>query len=326
MKSLLYSKKIHYNSEIDYEEVAKIINDVFLERVNIDSVQYLSVGRINKIFKIKLSNSNIENVILREKIRKNKIQEILHREERIHQKLFENGINNFAKIYYQNYKKGYCLQQYIEGQNLNYEYKNKDLYKIGCLLSRIHSIKVNVDDEIVNDNEKLLFEDIDRYYKRYFRCVLDDANNKFPNLIAKAKKLIEKLYVDNLYDESDISIVHHDFHALNVITNNENIYLIDWESARLDVSEVEFVKFKHLNIPQLSNEQINSFLKGYQKYKILKKTSNFVCHEIIWLVKMYVFETDNPIKNHIYFPSREYYYDQIMSIYYKFFNGKEEEI
>lgn len=93
------------------------------------------------------------------------------------------------------------------------------------------------------------------------------------------------MYVDNLYNKSDISIVHHDFHALNVLTNNENVYLIDWESARLDVSEVEFVKFKHLNVPQLEKEQIDSFFKEYQKYKILKRTSNFICHEIIWLVK-----------------------------------------
>ena len=79
--------------------------------------------------------------------------------------------------------------------------------------------------------------------------------------------LIEKLYVDNLYNKSDISIVHHDFHALNVLTNNENVYLIDCESARLDVSEVEFVKFKHLNVPQLEKEQIDSFLKDIKNIK-----------------------------------------------------------
>ncbi len=326
MKSLIYSKKIHYNSEIDSEEVIKVIHDVFLKTASIDSVQYLSSGRINKIFKIKLNNCNIKNIILREKIKNNTNQELIHTEEIIHQKLVENGIDNFAKIYYQNYKKGYCLQQYIEGRTLNYKYENMNLYKIGCLLSKIHSIKVNVNDEIVNENEKLLFVDIDGYYKRYFRCVLDDANKKFPKLIEKAKMLIEKLYVDNLYNKSDISIVHHDFHALNVLTNNENVYLIDWESARLDVSEVEFVKFKHLNVPQLEKEQIDSFFKGYQKYKILKRTSNFICHEIIWLVKMYVFETDNSIKNHVYFPSRKYYYDQIMAIYDRVFNEKEEKI
>ena len=141
------------------------------------------------------------------------------------------------------------------------------LYKIGCLLSKIHSIKIDENDEIVNENEKLLFVDIDGYYKRYFRCVLDDANKKFPKLIEKAKMLIEKLYVDNLYNKSDISIVHHDFHALNVLTNNENVYLIDWESARLDVSEVEFVKFKHLNVPQLEKEQIDGFLKDIKNIK-----------------------------------------------------------
>ena len=32
MKSLIYSKKIHYNSEIDYEEVIKVIHDVFFKR------------------------------------------------------------------------------------------------------------------------------------------------------------------------------------------------------------------------------------------------------------------------------------------------------
>ena len=41
---------------------------------------------------------------------------------------------------------------------------------------------------------------------------------------------------------------------------------------------------------------------------------------------MYVFETDNFIKNHVYFPSRKYYYDQIMAIYYRVFNEKEEKI
>lgn len=124
-----------------------------------------------------------------------------------------------------------------------------------------------------------------------------------------AKGIISNYYKPECYEGLSPVLLHHEYHMQNVVIDkNGLIKVIDWDSARGGLPEADLIKIKYWNFKGNCTQNGVSFINGYNSINGTPITTNFPIHELVWLLKMYLFEGDWEMgRDSSYFPNANYY-------------------
>lgn len=207
----------------------------------------------------------------------------------------------------------YIILEYINGTTLDNEGK-EDFYKAGQMLAKVHSNSSKFIGKVQSKKFVQSERDVEQYYLQYYSNTLkalDSINQVLANLV---KTYLEGHFSIKHYKNQSPVLLHNDVHPRNIIVNNGVVKYIDWDCARYAHREVDFIKFRHLSKTVENKENIDYFMRGYNDEYNLELTPNYKCHEIVWLSKMIVFDSYNPVNDHNYFPDKNYYKNEILKI------------
>jgi len=167
------------------------------------------------------------------------------------------------------FNKEVLIYEYAEGKTLK-KFENTDVIKLARIFSLIHTSNYDKLSGILEkkqENPKILlsqlFKSLEDYKKRKEK--IDEYAQKFEYYLRIASK--QKTQKTN----HPLSIIHTDPVPSNIITNSENIYLIDWQSPKIgdpafDVWAATNKAYHLWDIPQtMTAEQKNIFLQEYIK-------------------------------------------------------------
>ena len=252
---------------------------------NVINITKLTGGLMHKMFKvetdkgiyaIKILNSE---VMLRDNAYDNFVVS-----EKISNFAKDNGINvsnaliinnNFINKHNNDY---YMVFNYVEGKTLtDKEITIQHCKKIGNVLAQIH----NLDYKKIGLEGKIKKEEYNVDWESYMN------NENFNKMPYKDKYLKNYIKYDSLlkrciaiYNESNntISICHRDLDPKNVMWNNNEPIIIDWESASLSNPHRELIETAISWSGFLSNEfsieKFKSLIKEYIKIKTTKYDSD----------------------------------------------------
>lgn len=295
---------INLNQFLD--EINNIVFKILKSKV--EKISFLGEGRLNKIYLIHLINQ--KKVVL-------KIQNVLDKrfqqgfgkeKEIIKLGKMEKYVPNLYYIgHFEEYK--FSILEYIEGEEANILDDSIKTYLIGKTLRKIHDL---TEVRVSRNKLKKIYKE---YLLKYILKINYDKDKKI--LLQNMKRLLK----NSALKKKNICLLHHDFHFKNIIFQAENkIKIIDWDSSRYGIDEIEFIKFKHLNFINLSKEQQKYFIEGYNNIQI---TPLIIISEILWLIRMREFEKNNRVeKNYSYFPSMDYYEQEKKKLIKKLKNKK----
>lgn len=240
------------------------------DEYKIISVEELTGGLINKIYKITTVDGIYVAKVLNE-LNTNNINKYELSEE-ISNICNDNDINVCGAIkikdrYVQKIGEDYViLFNYLSGYSLSvHDISNEHVIKIARMLGKIHSID----------------------YKENYRKVIRHSINwsKFLNTEDFDKTKYRELYLNNYYKYDDLfnkviqyknnkepvlGICHRDIKSSNVIWHNNEPYLIDFESARVDDIELDFIetmlRWCGVITLDIDYDSISLFINEYKKF------------------------------------------------------------
>lgn len=274
------------------EYVRKIIQKHY-GNGRIENIEYLSAGRINNIFKVTLKDCKDDAVVIRLRYfhdpnfgqrfgTEHMINDILH------------GCIQYPQVIEMDDSKElvpceYSILTFADGRHFNTEYDSTEQFEeLGKIVKKIHTA-------YVPQKYKMQFMtsgDIDQYYKKRFTGIIEDAKKYDPHMYELIKDSM-KYYYSNVYTPENISLTHHDLHEKNVIVNGRDMTLLDWESARVEATEVEFIRAKYYLLNRSTKSKVDAFIEGYGDTHF---SDNFFMQELMWLARISNFERIFPCK------------------------------
>lgn len=206
----------------------------------------------------------------------------------------------------------YSITEYIPGTTLE-KGGILDYYSAGQALAKVHNNSMPFCGKL---NFASITTDYAKAYNQYFVKTIGTLSQYYCKLAEEINRFIEFSFNPNAYDGIMPVLVHNDFHSRNVIIDSShNIKLIDWDCSKYAHSELDFIKFMTFLSDNRMTACMTMLLNGYQSVRRLEITENFKVHTLIWYSKMVAFETANPYNSSDrYFPSRDYYINQISRI------------
>jgi thiamine kinase-like enzyme len=273
--------------------------------------QYVTCGRINIIFRLYIKiHSKYSSVILRIGVlTEGEFRQAEGREVYLKDLLNKHKFNNIPHIFFLDSEKDvipftYSIMEEIKGETLSGNSLEDTFYEAGKILASLHKISTNsfgkdpLKDDSISSNE---------YYINYFNDVIKFLYRYNKEMSKSFEVVFNKYYSSKLYSNKKPILLHHDFHAQNILVNEDgSIYLIDWDSARGGIKELDFIKFKYLNLIRFNKNQIHCFFKGYTSLEEINIDINYYIYELSWLSRMFIFESKFPVLNK-YFPEKEFY-------------------
>lgn len=273
--------------------------------------EYVTSGRINIIFRCYIKNHNkCSSAILRIGVlTEDEFRQAEGREVYLKDLLKKHKFNNLPNIFFLDSKKDiipftYSIMEEIKGVSLSENSSGNTFYEVGKVLASLHKINTNSfgKEPLKNDNISP-----NEYYINYFNDVIKFLYRYDGGMSKTFEVVFNKYYSPKLYSNKKPILLHHDFHAQNILVNEDGaIYLIDWDSARGGIKELDFIKYKYLNLIRYNKKQIDSFFKGYTSLEKINIDINYYIYELSWLARMFIFECKFPVSNK-YFPEKEFY-------------------
>lgn len=257
----------------------------------IKNIEYLSSGRINNIFKVELKDCDVEKVVVRLRYFNDPCFGQRFGTEIMTDDILQDCIKYPKLIAYDSTRelipKEYSILSFAEGR-LFHTYDGSDKFKrLGEIFKTIHTTSVPT------KYSKEFLEDIDGYYTRRFESIIKNSKKYDPH-VAELIQDAMKYYYCGVYQPSDISLTHHDFHEKNLMVDGNDITVLDWESARVEATEVEFIRAKYYLLNRTSEQNVDAFVEGYGPIGF---TDNFFMQEIMWLARISNFERTFPPKD-----------------------------
>lgn len=279
----------------DIVQLKNITKNLF-KNEEIKKIDFFNYGRINYIYLITLINEK-KFILKIQYMLNNKFSQGFGKEKEL-LKIYE--IKKYIpKIYYiGNFgKRKFSIMEYIIGEEVCLKDTKEIFFNVGKILRKIHE----------ETGEKINRNKIKKIYKNYLILYIKKIENikeKF-FLLRYTKKLLK----DSSLKYKFKCILHHDFHLKNIINDKKNgLKIIDWDSSRVGIDEIDFVKFKHLNFLKMNNIQRKYFIYGYTYEKKINVTPLIIIVEILWLIRMEKFENSmKENKDEDYFPNANYY-------------------
>lgn len=178
----------------------------------------------------------------------------------------------------------YSILSFADGREFSTSDSPEKFEQLGRIAKRIHSAKVP------EKYSSEFLKDIDGYYRQRFEGIIKNSL-RFDKKVYELVKDSMQYYYPNIYRPEDVSLTHHDFHERNFIVNNDDITVLDWESARVEATEVEFIRAKYYLFNRTTPENVQAFFRGYGPVHF---TDNFFMQEIMWLARISNFERTFP--------------------------------
>ena len=269
------------------DAVEKVIENYY-GKDKIQNITYLSSGRINAVFRVDLKNCEKDRIAVR--LRYFNDPEFGQRfgTEIMCDEILQGCINYPKLLLCDSSRKlipcDYSILDFIDGRSFSTEDGPEKFEQLGQIAKKIHSAKVP------EKYKSEFLRDIDGYYKKRFEGIIKNSS-RYDKKVYELVKDSMKYYYPNIYKPEEVSLTHHDFHEKNFIVNNDDITVLDWESARVEATEVEFIRAKYYLFNRTTPENVQSFFKGYGKIHF---TDNFFMQEIMWLARISNFERTFP--------------------------------
>lgn len=189
----------------------------------------LGGGEINDTFLISYGENK---AILR--IAKHSDQNSLHQEANALKLIHSNQIPELIYFYESNLIKGrqWILESYISGISVNRLSVNQ-FRDLGILLANIHSIKSG---KVGVNIWSCLLDECKMFGDENF--ILNHPDSKLNEIISLAKKIFDQW--QSQFGEVPESLIHGDATPSNILTQNDNVSLIDWEFSKFKDPMAEF--------------------------------------------------------------------------------------
>lgn len=263
-----------FNKIADEYKLGTIINKPIQNKIGITNKIYeVDTSKGKYIFKI-LLNTNLDKI---------------EKSEEISNKVHNKGINSLCAI--KNHNKyitnidnyNILVYPYYNGKILlTKELTLKHIRLLAEQLGKLHNIKCN--DTNINKYKKI---DFDLLYK----LMLDSNDECFTgiiNSIDKIKEIYTKVYDSYINLSNQVAYIHKDFNRKNVLWNNFDFVIIDWETATIGNPIIDFFYSLWFLTNDFEEEKINVFILEYFKYMKLndeleKGIYAALIEEINWL-------------------------------------------
>ena len=269
-------------------EIVKKIVEKHYGIGKIKHIEYLSSGRINDIFKVDLQNCATDKIVIRLRYFNDPNFGQRFGTEIMIDDILKGNINYPKLLAYDNSRClvpcDYSILSFIEGRLFSVHDTPENYEKLGKIAKIIHTTRVP------SEYSEPFLEDIDGYYIRRFKSIIENSQ-KYDKYVYELVKDAMKYYYTGVYRAENVSLTHHDFHEKNFIINNGDINVLDWESARVEATEVEFIRAKYYLFNRTSKENVEAFIRGYGNIHF---TDNFFMQELMWLARISNFERTFP--------------------------------
>ena len=295
-----------YNFDTLFNVVSNILR-LYCKK-NLNHIEYFTEGRINLLFKLYLNDNKVAVLricMVNDSIFGQDVKNAMYFETilkcAVPQHVVEIYCNDMSCsiIPYP-----YIIIEECVGHVLSMNDPINVFEKVGVALSEIHSIKLDFwGKKYPSDNSCSVAE----YYDSFYLSTLEHIKNYCPNLYFDVKHMYKMYFEKKLLINRKCVLLHHDIHFNNIIVSNDNtIKIIDWDSARGGMPELDFIKIKYLNFKNQSNNKLEALIKGYKKNMDIIIDNNYFLYELFWLAKMIIFEKYNKITDS-YYPNLEFY-------------------
>lgn len=243
-------------------------------------IEYLNLGEITNIKRFKSNQNKVYKVEIGIKTyvvkqySKDAIRNIYDLNKRklqisVSEKLLENNINTIVPLKYKNryfikFKGDYYLLFYY----YNYEtlkpkdISEKEITKLAQTLANIHKLNLRVNLPCQYKKIKI---DLDQYlqeYKNIDKKLYNTLKENYNNL----KNLIDECNNSLKYVKQNLCISHNDYKVLNMLWNNDEMYLLDFDAVAMSnpyvsLAEAAFVYSKQNKV--INKEIYKMFLMRY---------------------------------------------------------------
>lgn len=269
------------------DSVRKIVEKHY-GRGKIIHIEYLSSGRINDIFRVDLQNCDTDKIVIRLRYFNDPNFGQRFGTEIMINDILKGNINYPKLLVYDNSRclvpYDYSILSFVEGRLFSIHDTPENYEKLGEIAKIIHMTPVP------SKYSEPFLKDIDGYYIKRFKNIIE-SSQKYDKYVYELIRDAMKYYYPGVYRPEDVSLTHHDFHEKNLIVNNGGINVLDWESARVEATEVEFIRAKYYLFNRTSKENVEAFMRGYGKIHF---TDNFFMQELMWLARISNFERTFP--------------------------------
>ncbi len=269
------------------DAIEKVIEEHY-GKDKIQQITYLSSGRINSVFKVDLKGCDEDKVVVR--LRYFNDREFGQRfgTEIMCDEILQGCIKYPKLLFSDSSRKlipcDYSILNFINGRSFSTSDSPEKFEQLGRITKKIHSAKVP------EKYSSEFLRDIDGYYIHRFEGIIKNSL-RFDKKVYELVRNSMQYYYPNVYKPEDVSLTHHDLHERNLIVNNDDITVLDWESARVEATEVEFIRAKYYLFNRTTPENVQAFFEGYGPVHF---TDNFFMQEIMWLARISNFERNFP--------------------------------
>lgn len=236
----------------------------------IGKVEKIDGGITNKVYKL---NTTLGTYIV--KVLSKDTIDYIEKSEEIAFLASQNGINALTAIKLDTYvnkvdNNNIIVYPYYNGIiHLTKELTLEHVKLLANSLAKLHKIEVKENNYINKKYEKNDFK------KLYELCIDndDDRLNFFKENIDKLLNIYDEVYNSYISLSNQISYVHKDFNRKNVLWNNMNFKIIDWETATIDNPSIDFFNSAWFLTNDFDKEKFKIFIKEY--FSIMKLEDNF---------------------------------------------------
>jgi Ser/Thr protein kinase RdoA (MazF antagonist) len=183
------------------------------------------------------------------------------------------------------------MYSWLEGEEIGDEPTLEQLHEVGRAIARLH--QESVDFVLTGDNALPTFNDFFWSTEDFLFSEKSELSDKDRDLIEQARDVIMR-YTDELYQNSPVHIIHADFHGWNLMWNEGQLSIFDFDDCGFGVEAQDLaVALYYLDTP----EQDAALLNGYKSVKPLPAYSELAMKALLLqrrlLLLNYLFETKN---------------------------------
>ena len=272
-------------------KIIKEIVETFNLGTLIEEPIVINGGLTNSLYKINTNkNKYAIKIINNSRIKQDSnLIEKLENSENIANIAKLNSINAVVALkinnkYVNKYKDTYfLLYEWCEGKVLlSKEITNNHLKVIADALANLHNIQVKNNN--VNKYEKVNFN----YYFDLLKNNEENYSIFFKNNFNKLITIYDEVYENYTKLSNQLSYVHKDLNRKNIIWNNDNYYIIDWETATISNPSLDFFNSSWFLTEDIKEEKYKIFTKEYlSKFKLeddlIVSIKSSIIEECMWL-------------------------------------------
>ena len=183
------------------------------------------------------------------------------------------------------------MYSWLEGEEIGDEPTLEQLHEVGRAIARLH--QESADFVLTGDNALPTFNDFFWSTEDFLFSEKSELSDQDRGLLEQARDEIMR-YTDELYQSSPVHIIHADFHGWNLMWNEGQLSIFDFDDCGFGVEAQDLaVALYYLDTP----EQDAALLNGYKSIKPLPTYSELAMKALQLqrrlLLLNYLFETKN---------------------------------